>query len=697
MLGHMRLFFCSVRVKMALKVAIGVLFTVFVALFLRCPHPYWSVITVFILTLQNVEASWKKAIMRLVGTILGGLVGLGVAALLADHWIILTVCLFLICAISMHCYLVSSHGYAWMLGCGTAFIVVLVGMTEPSQIVSIALWRTLEISLGIVISLGVGYLIFPMHAHKQLHDVLAGVIDGNKQLFEFLCYRYLKGIGSGDIVALRKNVEKKLAKSRELLALLKDQREKEWCHEFIVSLDHNFRLIDHLALTLHGIDRASMGDLLQKKAMALVASIVNDMRRLKDGFLSKDMSQLERSEEMLLDLHAIFDDERHRGNTKVLSTTDVLIFQAFIRELQFVMEAIQESASLLVWTEEDDVKRVNERNPWWQRVSEYFFLDADHIKFGVKVGISCVLTMWLWLYFGWLGGMVGIVSALVIMVEQNVYTSRRKARMRLLGCFIGGVVGILAVLVSNNIWMSYVILFLGVFIFAFIKEWYPRIAYLGLQGGIAFTLALIGSMGHSEQMTLVLERLSGIFMGVVVSMVVAHLLWPVRVDKELSKGLKLNFAYGKDLFEAILVGNFESIIDLKRVIEIRNEKNDSLVACLMDDKQIHLCHMQQRLLLHIIVLDKIKVASPEEFRGYVDISKTLSVIRDNLRSLAITQETSSSPQQLDQELAFLDSQLMASRQARKWKDHDSHAMAGIMLEINYFRQLLQILQEMSTI
>ena len=158
---------------MGLQMAIAVVAALFFALLLRLEYPTWSVFTVLMLLLaQYVGAVQQKAVFRMAGTVLGGLLGyLATGALQQDPWLYLSIT-FVVIAFSVAMFGQSRAPYAFFLLGLTYVVIVSNSQTDPSLAWKFALLRIEEVGLGVVVSMVVQSTVFPNYANRAFREAL---------------------------------------------------------------------------------------------------------------------------------------------------------------------------------------------------------------------------------------------------------------------------------------------------------------------------------------------------------------------------------------------------------------------------------------------------------------------------------------------------------------------------------------------
>ena len=142
----------------------------YLSLSLGLPRPYWSVITVYIISQPLAGAVRSKAIQRLLGTLLGAAAAVVMVPPLANAPVLLSLAMALwvggCLAISMLDR--SPRSYVLMLAGYTAAIIGFPSVIQPAEIFNIATARGQEILLGILCATLVHSLWFPRPVGETL-------------------------------------------------------------------------------------------------------------------------------------------------------------------------------------------------------------------------------------------------------------------------------------------------------------------------------------------------------------------------------------------------------------------------------------------------------------------------------------------------------------------------------------------------
>ncbi len=130
------------------------IFTALLAIGLSFQDPFWSIITVVVLYTEKAIHPLQKAFMRVVGTVVGALVGLVICSFFSDDSFLRLMSIFMVTTIGTLFNQISRFSYAWIFWTLTAFMVILSSFAGPTYAVHAAMWRSIEIILGVLVMAG---------------------------------------------------------------------------------------------------------------------------------------------------------------------------------------------------------------------------------------------------------------------------------------------------------------------------------------------------------------------------------------------------------------------------------------------------------------------------------------------------------------------------------------------------------------
>jgi uncharacterized membrane protein YccC len=128
--------------------ALAVALAVLAALALQVEDVWWAAISAFVSTRATAPASVERGVLRILGTIAGAVVSLLLSPWLAGDMVSVTLVLFVVSTAGVLGFLVSPHGYAWLLSAITADMVLMALLSDPLSAVSVAANRVAEVVIG---------------------------------------------------------------------------------------------------------------------------------------------------------------------------------------------------------------------------------------------------------------------------------------------------------------------------------------------------------------------------------------------------------------------------------------------------------------------------------------------------------------------------------------------------------------------
>lgn len=172
---------------LGLQMAIAGTGAYFFSQYLRLQYPYWSVLTVILLVMaQYVGAIQEKSFFRMVGTIIGGVLGYLATGAWQQSPILFLTTSFVILAFCVAMFNQSRAPYAFFLTGLTYAVITSNGQAHPDMSWAYALARTEEVLIGVIASVVVQSLVFPRYANrdflKQLRLCFAEIADATPRV-----------------------------------------------------------------------------------------------------------------------------------------------------------------------------------------------------------------------------------------------------------------------------------------------------------------------------------------------------------------------------------------------------------------------------------------------------------------------------------------------------------------------------------
>jgi p-hydroxybenzoic acid efflux pump subunit AaeB len=528
--------------RAAIRTAIAVVLAVYIAFFLHFDNPYWSGMTIILINNLYVANVLERCFLRIVGTGIGVLVGGGLAVLVVNVEPYYFLSIFCIIAFATYQYHTSRYGYAYIAGALGAFLVLAQLNLGIGNVLNIMIWRFVEISLGVLCQAVCSVLILPNSIEIKLKQDEQHILQTVLQLLDELNKILLAEKTSFDIVkAAHVNLKQITLQLQETLAII--QYERILSHTEIANLERGIgqfyelaRVFSYWINTLEMNSISSFSPEMKKSAAAMVEQLIQIIRNMPSGMLWRVETLQMRS----LDRHL-----QHFVKTWLKDTTlatkkreAALFLYAMITDLQDVfVQAFSKKTQIDAHyqLEELTMKR-----------------DPDLIIMACKVGVIACMALWLWMYSGWPGGYIGIVSVLILSMRQNELDHQMAGFQRFMGCLVGGAcVLILLMFEAFTLYDFTLCLFFGVLFFTLIYFRSKSHAYFGMQASIALVIALSANGETPYLVNPVLERLGGVGIELISSVLVFSVFWRMNWKQSLAGRL--------DRLEVLLQSNIQQI------------------------------------------------------------------------------------------------------------------------------------------
>jgi multidrug resistance protein MdtO len=219
-----------------------------------------------------------------------------------------------------------------------------------------------------------------------------------------------------------------------------------------------------------------------------------------------------------------------------------------LRELQFAADSFRDG--LIRYITEETASAATARRPLFVPDA---FSNPSHLRFALKVTLAAMTCYVIYNGLGWPGISTAFVTCCFIALE-NTEATIRKGWLRLIGCATGGFFGYLAIILLIPHMESITSLVLLTVAWSMFAGWIAagtdRISYGGLQAALAFFLCIFQGYAPDFNLTIVRDRLIGIILGIIVSVIVYRYIWPehaidglraslARVLRSLADALRL--------------------------------------------------------------------------------------------------------------------------------------------------------------
>ncbi|MDZ7959604.1 MAG: FUSC family protein [Aulosira sp. DedQUE10] len=178
--------FDSVMFRHALRLAVIVTLAELLASLLQVPRGYWITLTALVALKPNFGGTTQTTVQRVIGTMIGSIIGITLIVLIHNH-LAIAVCLLLLVFIAMS---VRSLSYSVFITLLTPAILLLLNMINAGGW-QVGLLRIFDSFVGGVLALIGSYLLFPSWERQQLPTQLEKTIRANLAYFQQVIAHYL--------------------------------------------------------------------------------------------------------------------------------------------------------------------------------------------------------------------------------------------------------------------------------------------------------------------------------------------------------------------------------------------------------------------------------------------------------------------------------------------------------------------------
>ena len=587
------------KVKRAAKTALSAVIAVYICYSLNLGDALFAGITAMIMLQPNLGATIKKGLLRSIGTVIGFFLSIFIFGFFVQNHIVYSIAIFIIMGVIFYKKATAKYNYAWYLVGITYIIITMVGLVEPTSselLIDIAVHRTANVIIGIIVSLIIDTYIWPDYAFETLNSKLSKIksellLFYKKVFTEYLTMEYKYGAVTREYNKLKSElnaIEGLLGSSAIEAKMIKSDtaNAESKCRRMQYNLDKIYDFFN----SVKKLKNVSY----QKNYSNICLKIISEIDILY-SFIEENNSKMQEEtnskiRNLFIQMDVKYDKGLNKGKNKNYTIGDVLVFHEFVLILKEIhlMYISYSKQKLSTYEEVVQMKKVNIKKKMFDFYQGKFlgfniFLHIPSLKYAVKGGISVVVVIWAF-WFSELpkSGMGGLEIAVAVMtvVQPDLVSSNLKSLLRFTGCLIGMILGFmfLGMQVESTLLMFF-IFFWVMFLSGYIITGGPNISYLGLQLAIAYMVATIHGSVPVQNVEYVIYRFLGIFFAIAIVWCINISFWNENLLVTLKKRMKNiweNLASTEVSHEKILFGYpfIEMLTSLKLTIKTMHGLHD---------------------------------------------------------------------------------------------------------------------------
>jgi multidrug resistance protein MdtO len=490
------------------------------------PEGHWLIFTIFIVSQQDAGASLIKGVHRMVGTLAGGAASILVVIVANDQPWLIVPAVGIGTALGLFVARTSTAPYAASVGTITFVLVVLAHLENPTAAVEVGLSRIFAIALSVVIATAVQLLVWPDDPEEFLLDDLARRLAGVEVGLGRLLARPLPRGGSGLVPIADILVASGLSGQLDLLASAEVRhpairRQHEEQTALIIEVE---RLVTG-SLWLERLAGAPGGPATLPDAVrARVAAV-------RDGCASVHQALRARRPADGGEPGAAAPPRASHGAPDG--------FHATLGNMEQSLARIPAATAFLARPYDAPAPEVAalDAPPSTPLLTAGFSThNTAAIQYALKGALAAMVSYLIMLGLAWPAIFTCVITC-VVVAQSTLGATVNKSLLRVAGALLGALLAFLAIiLVMPNIetLVPYLVTVGGgVGVAAWLTTGSSRISYVGVQTAFAFAIGLVDAFAPTTDLLTARDRVLGILLGIAVTMVVDHTVWPVRASHSM--------------------------------------------------------------------------------------------------------------------------------------------------------------------
>jgi len=518
-------------VRYGIKLALAGMLAFYIALLLRLDKPLWSVITVFMLmNARYFGAMTEKSVFRIMGTIAGGITGFLLTGSLQQEPVVFLTLVAAVVAFSTTMFGQTHAPYAFLLFGLTTSVVAANGIADPSNSWQVALARTEEVVLGVLVTLFVSALVWPVFARVEFKRAASRELLQLGREFGERAAIFLSGAAKPQRATASTG---RLAAIRNILHA--GSRESAFFRSRLPTYTGIIRNLSRIATAVEALEEPRI---LAEEARSLRPALDELRGAVENAFPAVAVpdpaaacAALDAVEAARTRLNATIP----MRNPNEMSTRQALDLGAWIIAVEEIASCLADLHRLNQTLPENPAERRREELPQSNPPLDPFWI-TNGIRSGIAVAIALVIQNWL----NPPGGALVTLATWIFCALSRLYPGGEGDR----GAFkyaaltaLWGLLYIPAMLILSPVMSDYlalnILLAASLFLYGLHYFGIPGMSF-GMQLGM-LAIAMTLSLNSQEPVTFqqIADVYFGIVIGVFISAVVQRLLWPVLPQRQL--------------------------------------------------------------------------------------------------------------------------------------------------------------------
>lgn len=537
----LRAVFSDPAFRYGLKFGLAGVLAVFIALLIRLEMPTWALFTVFVLMIaQYVGAIAEKSVFRIIGTVVGAVLGYVVTAAFEQQPVVYLSIVGVVVAFCTAMFGQSRYPYAFLL-CGmTMTVVASNGLGNPDFSWQYALWRIEEVTLGILVAIVVQSLIWPRFAREEFSKNARAAFADLQSCFQASAEAVFQG-GNAEAVKRAEEFPARISALRGLLDF--GARESQYFRNRLPTYFEITTCLSRIASAIATLSRSLPPESYYHQKVRLETTAIHAALEAALGDLAQaDSDQISRASHRarLQKAFAVLEDKlselRADPALFALPAEETMAFGLHLLAADEIRQQIERAHELFdSLPAMGDLRGHREPEPFVSPFPPPFWIRSG-IKSGIAVVAALILDNWLQP-----PGASMFVLGTWVMTALNATSPGGRGDWRAFHYVIYSVVMLLGVslilLAIRPLLSSYAVMNTIIFVWLFVWG-YLTFTTRGMTIPMQLAmLMIVGILGLNGQEAISFQAIVDFFFGLAFSLVLAaviqRLIWPSLPQWEL--------------------------------------------------------------------------------------------------------------------------------------------------------------------
>jgi multidrug resistance protein MdtO len=543
------------RVIGGLRCALAMAIAAFWGMAIELPQAYWGIISAALLSQPLATTTTARTLMRVSGTAIGGIIAVSMAAAFLGNPPAYLVCLGIVCFCAGYLWTGSRYPYAVAVFSLTVMLITYGGITDPTNVQSIAWYRTLEVSTG-AIAVAIATAIIP--GERAFARLLRLSESKVRRLAHGLDPLIDSSIGRTEVeLTLEPAAAERYMALHELLQLAQGEDSDVWMHrarwfELIGAIERTRITLDDVGFAASGPDAQRVTGPVRTELVAVARALQSSCERLagelrRAGTASAGDTTLDTAgddaDAAIQAVHGRVQELRDSHAMAALTTDDAARLYGLVQSLDSAVRDVQRSHELLQEIREvqEPARELQARAAEAAGVFAILPVEPFKVRHGMKNAIASVTGLLLALTIpGGYGSSVMMTVAL-LSATPNFGAMIQKSVLRFAGTLIGGALAIafIVVVIPNVFSVGGLLLNAApiLFLCGYLLCCGARVAYAGLQMALTFGIVVLPTDVPSTNLWPATDRLIGVCAGAAVVGLVFNFIAPHRAMDDYRDGM----------------------------------------------------------------------------------------------------------------------------------------------------------------